>query len=350
MRHASLILAFVLAVVPAASARGDAPTPATAGEAAAPRVLETVVVSGVQPGPGLWKVTRGDHVMWVLGTLRPLPKRMQWESREVVEKVAQSQVLVLSAGAQVKFAGGALRGLFLLPSALKARNNPGDRTLAEVVPPALYARWKVLKQQYLPRNRSVEKRRPIVAAWKLYERAIERSGMSFKDVATPLVEKAAKKHDLEIVQPRVDVTIEEPKAAVKALRASTLDDLECFERTLTRLESDVETMKLRGNAWALGDVDALRELPYTDQNRACLDAVLEASVAAEHGLADLEARVDAAWLDAAEQALAKHRTSFAVLPVAEILDPEGYLETLRARGYAIEAPRARGVGTAARSP
>ena len=86
-------------------------------------------MSGVQPGPGLWKVQRGEHVLWVLGTLRPLPKRMRWESREVVEKVAQSEVLILSAGAQVRFAGGALRGLFLLPSALNARNNPEDRSL-----------------------------------------------------------------------------------------------------------------------------------------------------------------------------------------------------------------------------
>src|SRR5687768_1077919 len=62
-----LLLAFL---VPAAqAAEVPAPLPTT--------VLDTVVVSGKQPGPGLWKVSNDDHVMWVLGTISPLPKRME---------------------------------------------------------------------------------------------------------------------------------------------------------------------------------------------------------------------------------------------------------------------------------
>ena len=54
-----------------------------AGEEALPeeidglRLLDAVVVSGVQPGPGLWKVSKDGRVMWVLATLSPLPKRME---------------------------------------------------------------------------------------------------------------------------------------------------------------------------------------------------------------------------------------------------------------------------------
>ncbi|HET9484802.1 MAG TPA: TraB/GumN family protein [Xanthomonadales bacterium] len=306
--------------------------------AEAPRVLETVVVSGVQPGPGLWKVSKGDNTMWILGTLQPLPKRMTWEAREAEARIAQAQEVLLPPAAQISIEGGALRGLLLLPSLLGARNNPGKQQLADVVPEDLYRRWVALKQRYLGRDRSVEKRRPIIAAWQLYEKAITRSGMSFEDVVTKVVEKAARRHDVPVRRPSIDLTIAEPKQAVKDLARTRLDDVECFRRTLTRLESDVETMKLRGNAWATGDVIALRELPYTDQNRACLDAVLQSTVTAEHGLDVLERRVDAAWLAAAEAALANNRVTFATLPVGEILDPKGYVETLRARGYEIEAP------------
>lgn len=42
-----------------------------------------VVVTGVQPGPGMWKVSRGDHVIRVLGTVSPLPSGMEWEARDV---------------------------------------------------------------------------------------------------------------------------------------------------------------------------------------------------------------------------------------------------------------------------
>ena len=38
--------------------------------------MDAIVVTGVQPGPGMWKVSQGDHVMWVLGTQSPLPKQM----------------------------------------------------------------------------------------------------------------------------------------------------------------------------------------------------------------------------------------------------------------------------------
>ncbi|HVF34030.1 MAG TPA: TraB/GumN family protein [Candidatus Saccharimonadia bacterium] len=330
-----LILPFVAALLmffaTCAAFAADEPEPAA-------RTLETVVVSGVQPGPGLWQVTKDNRTMWILGTLRPLPKRMTWESREVVEKIAQSQEVLMTPSAQINVEGGRLRALFLVPSLLKARNNPDGRRLVDVVPADLYERWLALKRVHLKRNNSVEKRRPIIAAWTLYEKAIERSGMSFDDIVTRVVEKAARKHDVPVNKPRIKHTIAAPKQALREFAGATLDDVECFRRTLTRLESDVETMKERGNAWATGDIVTLRELPYTDQNQACLDAVLKAGVADKHGLADLERRVDAKWLEAAEAALAKHRVTFAVLPIGEILDPEGYVEQLRDRGYVVTSP------------
>ena len=60
-------------------------------EAPAPEELETFVVSGEQPGPGLWKVTRDDHVMWVLASYAPLPKGMTWRSKQIEARIAESQ-------------------------------------------------------------------------------------------------------------------------------------------------------------------------------------------------------------------------------------------------------------------
>lgn len=332
MRPFTLIA--LIALASAAPARAQEPPAETAG----PTVLETVVVSGVQPGPGLWRVSKDGREMWILGTLSPLPKRMTWESGEVRRRIGRSGEVLMPAGAELTVDGGPLRGLFLLPSLLKARNNPDSKPLRDVVPPDLYRRWLALKKRYRVTGSGIEKRRPILAGFELYEKAIKRSGMSFRDIVTKVVEKAARAHDVPVTRPKIVVKIAEPKAAVKGLQKTALDDLECFRLTLTRLEQDVETMKLRGNAWATGDVAALRELPYTDRTRACVDAILGNALAAEHGLADLEQRVDAAWLAAAEAALAKHATSFAVLPISEILDADGSVEALRAKGYAVESP------------
>lgn len=35
--------------------------------------LDEVLVTGEQPGPGLWRVSANGNELWILGTLDPLP-------------------------------------------------------------------------------------------------------------------------------------------------------------------------------------------------------------------------------------------------------------------------------------
>ena len=58
-----------------------------AGAPAAARVdteppLEEILVVGEQPGPAMWRVSKGDHTLWIFATLEPLPKDMVWRSKE----------------------------------------------------------------------------------------------------------------------------------------------------------------------------------------------------------------------------------------------------------------------------
>jgi hypothetical protein len=39
----------------------------------ADETLDEVVVSGEQPGPGLWQVKNGANTLWILGSHSPLP-------------------------------------------------------------------------------------------------------------------------------------------------------------------------------------------------------------------------------------------------------------------------------------
>jgi hypothetical protein len=32
---------------------------------------EKILVVGQRPGPGLWKISKGDHVLWLFGTYSP---------------------------------------------------------------------------------------------------------------------------------------------------------------------------------------------------------------------------------------------------------------------------------------
>jgi hypothetical protein len=307
-------------------------------------VLETVVVSGRQPGPGLWKISRGDRVLWLLGTIAPLPKRMQWESDEVEQRIADSQELILAPTVSMKAQGAMFGGLFLIPSLLRARNNPEKERLEDVLPAPDYARWSELKRRYLGRDRGVEKRRPIVAAAKLQEEALDDADLTFDITVTKVAKRAARRKDVALTQPRIEIVIADPKSVIREFSDTALDDLDCFRRTLDRIERDIETMKLRANAWALGDIELLQSLATTDNSRACIDALLETRIAEQNGFADLESKVDAAWMEAAEAALAKNAQSFALLPMSRMLRPGGFLDRLRERGYTVEAPPARALG------
>lgn len=317
-----------------AAAQAEAPAPD-----APAMLLETVVVSGAQPGPGLWKISKDDHVLWVLGTLSPLPKRMSWESREVEGVVAQAQRVLLTPRVDVDVAGGALAGVFLLPSLLKARNNPDKQTLSDVLPADLHARWQPLKRKYIGRSDSVEKRRPIFAAQELYEEATSSAGLRIDGKVSETVEKLAKKHDVALEHPSIKVRLAEPRDALRAFAKSSLDDIDCLRKTVERLETDLPAMQLRANAWAVGDIEALRSLPFVDQNQACRDAMLRNSIVQERGMGDLRERLARTWLDAAEASLRDNAVSLAVLPMSQVLNADGYVAALQARGYAVEAPQ-----------
>ena len=302
--------------------------------------LPTVVVSGEQPGPGLWKVTSGDHVLWILGTLSPLPKNMHWQSREVEDAIAGAQELLDPPRVKVDADIGFFGKLRLLPALVGVRDNPDHATLQQVVPPDLYARWIALKTKYFGagRGKNIETWRPIFAAIELWNEAIRKTGLTRSDITGDVVRDAAKRAKLEAVTPEYTVHVEDPRAAVKEFKQGAMEDLDCFRRTLDRIDGDLDTMTGRANAWATGDIEALRKLPDSDQREACIAAVTGTDLARERGVTDLPERIRKAWLDAASAALAKNAVTFARLPIGDLLAKDGYLAKLKAKGYVVESP------------
>jgi hypothetical protein len=312
-----------------------------ASPAGAETLLDEVVVSGEQAGPGLWKVTRpsadGDHVLWILGTYGPLPKNMKWRSRELESAVARSQVLL--AAPEVNPEVGLFRGMALLPSLIGLRHNPDGRRLQDVVPAELYLRWLPLKSRYIGKDDKVERWRPLFAASELYRKAIDEAGLERSTVVWTSVRKLARRHELRITTPQVEVKVEQARAAVKQFKREPLDDVDCFAKTIELLESDLDLMRERANAWAIGDVEALRRSWPRALGSACIGAIMGAGVVQERGYGDMLERVKAAWLAEAERALRDNQSTVAVLWLSEILDADGYVAALRRKGYTVEDPQ-----------
>lgn len=300
--------------------------------------LDAMVVRGVQPGPGLWQVTRGEHTLWILGTIAPLPGEITWQADEVEQAIAQSQQVLAPPSVKLDADVGFFGKLALVPSAMKAMKNPDGATLQQVLPPELYARWVPLKAYYLGRDGGVEKKRPMIAAGELYQAAIKKNGLSRKPVVWPVVEAAAKRHGLKPTPTTLEFKVVDPKQALRDFTAGGIQDAGCFRSLINAVQNDLPTMVERANAWAVGDIEALRRMPREDPAAACSAALSDTEFARTRGLDRLEQRVREHWLGIARKALRENTGTFAVLPLSVLLAPNGYLDALRAEGYDVVAP------------
>lgn len=320
----------------AATAQADPPS-APAGQEldAAPA---TVVVSGKRPGPGLWKVSKDGHVMWVFAMHSPLPQKMEWDSARVERLVAQSQEVLLRPGASVSV--GLLGGLSMLPSLIGLKKNPDGAGLHDLLPADVYERWSVLKQKYIGDDDGVERYRPFFAAEELMDAGLKKSGLSKGWEVSDQIEKIARKHDVKLTTTGVSVTLEHPREALKDFKKSQMEDVACFTKTLESFEGDIDAMRQRANAWANGNIAEIGKLDYAEREDACKDAMMNGSFARNNpAFQNMRERGRAAWMKTAERALANNASTFALLSMSQVLGPKSYLAELREKGYTVESPK-----------
>jgi hypothetical protein len=342
MRHTNLLCAWLgEGLAGPARAQGEPP--------AAAEPMEEVVVTGEFPGPGMWKVTRAEdstHVLWIVGDPPPLPRRMQWKSRDVESVVLRSQEILLDASVRMQPDEkiGVFRGLSLLPAAMKARKNPGEATLRERVPPPLYARWLVQKKRYLGRDGGVEAWRPLFAADKLRRAAFDELKLRESGMVWEVVGKLARKRNIPVTTPNIEFKFHtrDLKTKIREFSREPLADTECFAATLDLTEalSDSLTESRRAHAWATADLETLESLPpLPNPYVPCAMAVLGSEVAKEIIPADIREQLYASWIQAAAKSLAANETTLAIVPLGKLMREGGYLERLRALGYLIDAPK-----------
>lgn len=326
-------------------AQADAPAaPAAPPTAGATPTLEngepvpqTILVSGSRPGPGLWKVSKGDHVMWVFGTYSPLPAKMEWRSSKVEKVIASSQEYLKPPGVSL---GVGWNGVAALPFMVGFKKIPDGAELKDVLPPEVYARWLPLKDKYFGNDSGVDRERPTFVAGELYSRALKQAGLSKGDEVHIRIGKLAEKYKLKFTDATYHIAIKDPGKTVREFKKSSMDDAPCLMKTIESLDTDVETMRAHANAWAVGELDDIRKLNFSDRANACTHALGTGSLGkSQPEVKTAQETALAKWVEAAEKALATNTSTFTVVHIKEILNPKGVIATLQAKGYTVEAPQ-----------
>jgi hypothetical protein len=328
---------FSLGLLSAAALAQTTP-PAPSAEPVLEAAPATVIVEGRRPGPGVWKVSKDSHVMWVFAVYSPLPQKLEWDDSRVERLVTQSQEVLLrpATGVSVGWVGG----LTMLPSLIGLKKNPDGAQLRDLLPADIHARWSSLKQKYIGEDDGIERYRPFFAAEELMDAGLKKIALSKGQEVSRQIEKIAKKHDVKLTATGSMTTLDDPRGALKDFKKSQMDDLACFTRTLESFEGDIDAMRVRANAWATGNIAEIGKLDYAEREDACHDAMQNGSFAKNNpAFQGLRERRRASWLKAAERSLSSNASTFAILSMSEVLGPKSYLADLQARGYTVESPK-----------
>lgn len=284
----------------------------------------------IAAGPPLWLVMHGDHELWLFGTLSTVPENFELRSGAVEGVIATSQAVLLPPGVR---SAVSLKPAHLIRTWRRIREmsrNPPGQTLADVLPPALYDRYAALRTRYSHRGRHLDQQRPIIAATRIYQDALDELGLASAGSVLDAIERMATRADIEPTDAQLHV---DPNALLdEAARVPLSAELDCFVKALDSVEH-VEQIVARARAWVDGDVAALRRFDYVDIRRDCLafpgwPAGFEAALAA----------ADDQWFAAAERSLTDHRSTFGTLDLRELMAEDGLLARFRAHGYEVREP------------
>jgi TraB/PrgY/gumN family len=339
--------------------------------------LDEVVVEGRVPGPPLWKISKGDHELWILPLIDIYPKNIEWDSTHVEKLMAGSQEYLYKPrnGVDVVSTPGSLFSIFDSLSAYnKVKHLPRGRKLSDILPPDLYKRLLVLKSRYFPLQQvnglTVWEARRVLQEQALdHERLamVNYSELTSPRVITTKLLKWLNKANLDrrtytSYFETVRIASAEMKRASKAMQKMPVSsdvmqwEIACLEKTVAFFEKDFAGAKRRANAWAQGRADDLLSPTrlYT-QSDPCRSAPLDLAVKGNSGLeqfvkdnpglapdyAELDRKRREKWLAEAERALDSNTRTFGVLTVNDILDPDSLVATLESRGYKVEVFAAR---------
>ncbi len=324
LRSAGLGLMLLALLAPALRAQ-----PAAAPALAEP--IQEIVVEGRHEGPRMWTVRKGDHTLWILGTISPLPKKMVWQPDAVREVLGHTQEVV-PAWPSYGIGANPLTALRVYIEWRRLQKPPDNLPLRQTLPAPLYQRVEALKARYDPKDNKLESMRPMLAGRQLVARVFDAAGLAQHNEVQETVLQLARAQGVRVHQDKLK--IEDPVDVLKDVGRTPLDrEVACLESVVTLLETDIAPLQARAQAWALGDVETLRKLPHAADRTACISAVSNSE-----RVRSLIARAQDDWLIAVEDGLRRNQGTLAVQSMDRLLGEQGALAALRARGYSVEGP------------
>lgn len=299
---------------------------AAACRADQPPLIDEIVVTAERAGPGMWHVQRGAANVWILGSISPLPRDITWRSKQVETVLESTSQVLVQKPLEISIP----RILWMLIADRKFLMVGGGKRLKDVLPPELHARFAAQRSNVGEDADKWERYRPIIAAAFLQQAAFHQVNLSMRLDLGAALRALAKKHGVRVEEIKV-AGVSDMLEALKTMPAAT--ERTCVEASLTTVESGLPRLVDRAQAWAVGNVERIENLPELKDVDACRTAL-----DAGKGALDVIGRIRQTWLENIEKNLRSAGTTIAVVNLDMLLERGGLLDQLRAKGYEIDAP------------
>lgn len=330
-----LILSLIAITLPSLSSASD-----PADDHRENDIADLQAINAIRPasGPRIWKFTKGTSTLLVLGTVQPLREDLPIDTRGLEAAISMADAVLGPPGVTIEHDRGLIRGLFLWPSIRRLRFLEDGRTLRDVLPAAEYSRWNELKHRYKLSGSSIERIRPMYAAWKIYDAALKADGFQADGAISQNISRIARKQQTPVASARFTLSIEDAEQAIGSFHIDPEHDRTCFMEATSSLEAWLDRADEIGRAWAMGDIEtgALRNVPPSPSR--CWARLTNDAIAAGRNL-DLDVLVRSQWISTLRSLASEQRVIFTTLPLTDLTHSSGMAEALMNEGFHLDAER-----------
>ncbi len=302
------------APAPAAPAQVEGPIPES------PTVAELDVIKRL-PGPALWKVTKGDSQVIILGGLTPLPHMLEWDSQRIQRALDGANALYLQPRPRLGILGSI--GLAFNKGALEL---PHGQSLEQVLTPPERARFLALMAAVHKKPKDYAHWKPAVAGLLLIADWRKAAGLSEGKPGTTVMHLA--KDERVPVRYVGDFDLGPYIKTVRTL--SPAANQACFDAAMDDIDRESAHARDTASAWAKGDLKGVGQAYRVSVLDRCLLQVPSVQGLLERGTDE--------GVKTIQTALSKPGKSVAVVDLNFLMRANGILDRLKAQGAVISVP------------
>ncbi|HEY0267316.1 MAG TPA: TraB/GumN family protein [Rhizomicrobium sp.] len=284
--------------------------------------IEAVEVKA-QPGPAVWRLTRGNSEVWLLGTVGVMPKDLDWNKQYLSDLLDGARAILMPPKADIGLVDIAW---FLLMHGGEL-SLPHGQKLEDGLPEALRARFVTARSAVSDDAGDYATDIPIRAAIRLQQDMMRRNSWTGREPNETIAGLARRKRIADDPVTRFGAM----DAVRDILRLSPEQQRACLSEAVDDVNWSLAHAERAARAWAVGDIKGVKA-NYSESRLG--DCVM----AAVHAFADIEARSIADTSAAIDAALNRPGKTIVVVGMRPLLKRGGVLERLQAMHVAIEAP------------